>query len=307
MGGHFSGKRLYNTLAVHWWWDGMYVDSIHFVQNCPECTIVAGGSKVCRPPLNPILVQRPFQILGIDIMELPKTAAGNRYVIILQDFLIKWPMVFAAPDQKAQRIAHLLVEEVVPFCGVPEAVLSDRGTNLLSCLVQDVCGLLGIKKLNTTSYHPQCDGRVERLNWTLKAMLRKHASRFGTQWDVYLPGVVWAYRNNIHESTGEKPLFLFFGIDLRTPSEAALLPPNSPKPVDLSDYQQQLILSLSSARQKAADCVRKAQWKYKKLYDWKAATLDYQVGHQRRLGSNGSCLNRGVAPTEYLPSEIQIL
>ena len=90
-------------------------------------------------------------------------------------------MVYAAPDQKAERIARLLAEEVVPFCGVPEAVLSDRGTNLLSHLVQDVCRLLGIKELNTTSYHPQCDGMVERLNRTLKAMLRKHSSQFGTQ------------------------------------------------------------------------------------------------------------------------------
>ena len=36
MGGHFSGKRLYNTLTVHWWWDGMYVDSLKFACNCPE-------------------------------------------------------------------------------------------------------------------------------------------------------------------------------------------------------------------------------------------------------------------------------
>ena len=158
MGGHFSGKRLYNTLAVHWWWDGMYVDAIHFARNCPECAIVAGGGKVHRPPLHPIPVQHLFQIMGIDIMELSKTAAGNRYVIVLQDFLTKWPMIFAAPDQKAHRIAHLLAEEVVPFCGVLEALLSDCGTNLLSNLVKDVCQLLGIKTLHTTSYHPQCDG-----------------------------------------------------------------------------------------------------------------------------------------------------
>lgn len=278
MGGHFSGKRLYNTLAVHWWWDGMYRDSIRFTQNCPECTVVTGGSKVHCPPLHPIPVQRPFQILGIDIMELPKTAAGNRYVIVLQDFLTKWPMIFAVPDQKAHRIARLLAEEVVPFCGVPEAVLSDRGTNLLSNLVQDVCGLLGIKKLNTTSYHPQCDGMVERLNRTLKSMLRKHASQFGTQWDAYLPGVVWAYRNTVHESTGEKPSFLLFGIDLRTPTEAALLPPDPLKPADLSDYRQQLIMSLSTARQGAAECVKKAQQKYKRLYDRKATPRDYHVG-----------------------------
>ena len=214
----------------------MYVDSIHFAKSCPECAVVSGGGKVCRPPLHPIPVQRPFQILGIDIMELPKTTTGNRYVIVLQDFLTKWPMVYAAPDQKAERIACLLAEEVVPFCGVPEVVLSDRGTNLLFHLVQDVCRLLGIKKLNTTSYHPQCDGMVERLNRTLKAMLRKHASQFGTQWDTYLSGVVWAYRNTVHESTGEKPSFLLFGMDLRTPTEAALLSPNPLESVSVSDY-----------------------------------------------------------------------
>ena len=113
-------------------------------------------------------------------------------------------MIYAASDQKAQCITCLLAEEA----GVPKAVLSDKGTNLLSHLVQDVCGLLDIKKLNTTAYHPQCDGMVERLNCTLKGMLHKHASQFGTQWDTYLPEVLWAYGNTVHETTGEKPSFL---------------------------------------------------------------------------------------------------
>ena len=278
MGGHFSGTHLYNTLAIHWWWDGTYVDAMKFAKNCPECAIATGGGKIARPPLHPIPVQQPFQILGIDIMELPKTTAGNKYVIVLQDFLTKWPMVYAAPDQKAQRIARLLAEELVPFCGVPEGVLSDRGTNLLSHLVQDVCRLLGIKKLNTTAYHPQCDGMVERLNRTLKAMLRKHASQFGTQWDTYLPGVLWAYRNTIHEATGEKPSFLLFGIDCRTPTEAALLPSSPLEPVDITDYHHQLVLSLSAAHQTAVDCVKKAQQKYKKFYDRKASNRSYQIG-----------------------------
>lgn len=65
------------------------------------------------------------------------------------------------------------MDEIIPFCGVPEALLSDRGTNLLSHLMCDVCELLGVKKLNTTAYHPQCDGLVKR---TLKTALRKHAA-----------------------------------------------------------------------------------------------------------------------------------
>lgn len=75
----------------------------------------------------------------------------------------KYPLVFPVPDQKSVRIARLLVEDVVPFFGVPEALLSDRGSNLLSHLMRDVCEMLGVKKLNTTAYHPQCDGMVSVL------------------------------------------------------------------------------------------------------------------------------------------------
>ncbi len=93
-------------------------------------------------------------------------------MVVVQDFLTKWPFVFAVPDQKTHCIARLIVEEVVPMVGVPEVLLSDRGTNLLSHLMRDVCELLGIEKLNTTAYHPQCNGLVERFNKTLNTMIR---------------------------------------------------------------------------------------------------------------------------------------
>ena len=196
-------------------------------------------------------------------MDLPKTVDGNCHVIVFQDYLTKWPLVYPIPDQKSIRIAQILVEEVIPFFGVPEALLSDRGANLLSHLMIDLCELLGIKKLNTTSYHPQCDGMVERFNRTLITMLRKQAATFGSQWDRYLPGVLWAYRNTPHEATGEKPSFLLFGVDCRTPTEAAFLSPTPVEPMTVSDYREQVILSLSTARELAAKSIQKAQKKYK--------------------------------------------
>jgi len=54
----------------------------------------------------------------------------------------------------------------------------------------DVCEKLGIKKLNTTAYHPQCNGLVEHFNRMLKTMLRKQAATFGTQWDKFLSGTL---------------------------------------------------------------------------------------------------------------------
>ena len=278
MGGHFSGDRLFKTLARHWWWKGMYADVSHYAKICPECAIVSGGGRVNRPPLHPIPVQRPFQIVGVDVMELPKTTRGNKLVLVFQDFLTKWPMVYPMPDQKASQISQILVEEVIPFFGVPESLLSDRGTNLLSHLMLDGCQLLGIKKLNTTAYHPQCDGMVERFNCTLKAMLRKHAPTFGSQWDRFLHGVLWAYRNTPHESTGETPSFLLFGIDCRTPTEAALLPANSINALDLTDYREEMILALSSARNLAVRNIQQAQKRYKDYYDRKATKNHFRVG-----------------------------
>ena len=57
----------------------------------------------------------------------------------------------------------------------------------------DVCTMLEIHKLNTTSYHPQSNGIVERFNWTLIWMLQSHATKYGAQCGRYLPGVLWAY------------------------------------------------------------------------------------------------------------------
>ena len=98
----------------------------------------------------------------------------------------------------------------------------------------DVCKLLGIKMLNTTAHHPQCDGMVEQFNRTLNTMLRKYAAEFSTQWDDYLSGALWAYRNVPHDSTGEKPSFPLHGIDCRTPMEAALLPTHPVEPTEVS-------------------------------------------------------------------------
>ena len=51
-------------------------------------------------------------------------------------------MIFSVPDQKSTRIARLITEELIPLFGVTEAVLSDRGANLLSHLMNDLCELM---------------------------------------------------------------------------------------------------------------------------------------------------------------------
>ena len=61
----------------------------------------------------------------------------------------------------------------------------------------------------------------------------------------------------------KKTSFLLFGMDCRSPTEAALFPPTPPTPTDLEDYREELIMSLSSARKTAVKSIWQARQKYK--------------------------------------------
>ena len=87
MSGHFAGEKLYKLLKTHWWWQRMYSDVMSYCTSCPQCAIVNSTGRVNKPPLHPIPVSQPFQIVGVDIMNLPLTKAGNRHVVVFHDYL----------------------------------------------------------------------------------------------------------------------------------------------------------------------------------------------------------------------------
>ncbi len=84
-------------------------------------------------------------------------------------------------------IVRLLVDHVICRHGVPEKMVTDRGANLLSTLMREVCELTGMHKCSTTAYYPQADDLVENFNRTLRAMLAKYAESYGVNWDQHLP------------------------------------------------------------------------------------------------------------------------
>ena len=154
----------------------------------------------------------------LDIWSYAAPLHGNKYAVVFMDYLTKWPEVYATPDQTAATIANLLVREIVARHGVPSQLLSDRGQAFLSGLLKEVERVLGYKKVNTTAYHPQTDGLVERFNRTLISMLAKTVERDGKDWDQQLPFVLFAYRASQQQSTQESPFFLIYGRDPRLPS-----------------------------------------------------------------------------------------
>ena len=47
----------------------MYADVMNYVNICLQCAIVEGTGRKQKPLLQPIVTERPFQIVGVDIME----------------------------------------------------------------------------------------------------------------------------------------------------------------------------------------------------------------------------------------------
>ena len=277
LGAHLRDAKIHGELSRHYWWPGMRNDIIWWCKSCITCASRQVGRAI-KPPLTPIPVAGPFDRVGVDVIQFPKSYEGNQYGIVFVDYLTKWPEVFAAPDQTSLTIAQLLVDNVICRHGVPAELLSDRGKAFLSNLMEDIYKLMGMHKVSTTAYHPQTDGLVERFNRTLTDMLAKTVDKSGRDWDRHLPHVLFAYRVSPQESTRESPFFLLYGRDAQLPTEAALTHPKTRYQVDLDDYKTELVGSLSQAWELARAQVKKAQQKQKKYYDLHAKETRIQQG-----------------------------
>ena len=277
LGGHLRTAKMHSQPSRQYWWPRMRADIVEWTKACQICATRNVG-KPLHPPLTPIPVAGPFDRVGVDVIRFPPSQRGNKYAIVFVDYLTKWPEVFPAKDQSALTIARLLVEKVVTRHGVPTQLLSDRGASFLSNLMKSVYELLGLKKVNTTAYHPQTDGLVERFNRTLTDMLSKKVKKGGKDWDQQLPYVLFAYRASIQESTGESPFFVLYGRTPRVPTDGMLQPPIDRSLIDLDDYCSEITTRMSAAWESARQHIKASQGKQKRFHDRKCKDPKISVG-----------------------------
>ena len=152
-GGHLGTHKTYQKIRQRYWWRGMFKDTEHWCKSCVDCSMRKTPKTNLRAPLIPIPVEGAFDRVAVDVLgPLTKTDKGNRYILVFSDYLTRWPEAFAVPNVEAVTIARILVDEIISRHGAPRTLLSVRGTNFLSSLVQEVCKIFQIQKLNTSSY-----------------------------------------------------------------------------------------------------------------------------------------------------------
>jgi len=247
--GHLGISKTYQKINQFYYWKNLYTDLAEYCKTCVPCQKRKLSPCQKAPVQNFPPVSRPWERMACDLVgPLSPTMRGNRYLLVCSDYLTRYPEAFALPNIKAETIARVLVEEVISRHGCSEYLLTDRGSNFCSSLFQEVCKLLGIKRLLTTAYHPETDGLVERLNQTLINMISTQMEEGKNNWDEVLPYVLLAYRNSPHTSVGETPAFLLYGRDLTLPDEIKKLP-RRPQYMSHVDYRQELVLKMGLAHE----------------------------------------------------------
>ena len=257
-GGHRGAGQLYQRMRAKNYWKGMYNDILQFVMGCMCKTFIGGKNKSL--PMQPNIVPRQsFDVWSCDILgPFTSSQGGNRFVIIFVCHYSRWTEAFATPCHTEVEFARLFVDQICCRYGVPRILLTDRGAEFNSKLSKAVYRILNTTKLLSTGYHPQVCGKVERKVADVTKRLRSLIDEDLTDWDLWIPRVLFGMRCAYHRATGTTPFRLLFGCDMRLPSDNIFQVFEELEfsiPQKHQEYCHKLATELMSIRERANECM----------------------------------------------------
>ena len=108
-------------------WVSMSDDVNSYCRQCTTCQ----ATKLPTPtpaPLANTLIGCPWQMVAVDVLEVPMSYRQNRYLLVVQDYFTKWVHAIPMPNQTAPTITAESVK-VFSMFGLPDILHSDQGRN----------------------------------------------------------------------------------------------------------------------------------------------------------------------------------
>ena len=160
-------------VACNYWWPQM---SRYISQYVKTCNLCLRTKAQCRPPIRELaLLPVPefrWDTISIDfIIELPESD-GYDVVMNVVDSMSKMShFILTHTTITAFGAARLFLTHVWKLHGLPRQVVSNRGPQFIVEFTWELYQLLGVKLAATTTYHPQGDRQMERVNQELEQYL----------------------------------------------------------------------------------------------------------------------------------------
>ena len=114
-----------NRLKQYFYWPGMGSLIYKKCESYLICATAQGQERRQNLELQSIPVGEPFSCIGMDFKEIDESFDNNHYALVFQDYLSKWPEVYAVADRTASTVAKCLAD-VIYRHRVPSTIIHDR-------------------------------------------------------------------------------------------------------------------------------------------------------------------------------------
>ena len=280
-GGHLGEDRTLETIRMKFYWSTMFRDVKQWCSSCKVCQLRKHPRERPRAPLQyPPIASKPGQVISLDFVgPLPETPRGNKHILVITDMYSKFAEALPLPDQTAETTAGALWKGYFCRQGLPEILHSDQGRNFEAAVIQHLCVLLNIRKTRTSPYHPSGNGQCERYNKTLIELISMQMkSEDQTDWDQWIPMMLFAYHSTIHSSTGYTPFQLHMGRQPRTPFDTLADTMIDTKHKSAQAYLKEIQSQMSEIHRNAQGHLLKAMETRKRTHDRKLNFRQYAKG-----------------------------
>nr|GEX23529.1 hypothetical protein [Tanacetum cinerariifolium] len=127
-GHHSASITGRNVYELGFFWPSIFKDAKDYVMRCDACQRLGNISSRSKMPQNNIQVCDVFDIWGLDFMGSFPSSRGNKYILLVVDYVSKWVEAQELPTNDACVVIKFLRGLFARF-GVPKALISDRGTH----------------------------------------------------------------------------------------------------------------------------------------------------------------------------------
>ncbi|XP_060075036.1 uncharacterized protein LOC132554744 [Ylistrum balloti] len=283
LAGHLGVEKTKERILTSFYWPGVFKDVTQYCRTCDVCQKVAKRRCDEKAPLvQPPIVGEPFFKISMDVVgPLSKSKRGNRFILTVMDDATRYPEAFALRNVDAATVADTLIE-MFSRVGFPQVILTDQGSNFTSVLLNNLYEITGIRGITTSPYHPQANGKVERFNATLKAILKKLSTSNKEEWDTLLPYALFAYREVPHEETGFSPFEMLYGWPVRGPIQILEKAMTGEDEIQRTvvDHVVNMRERLSEIRDTVRETLVIKRQKIKQWYDQNATNREFRPGDE---------------------------
>jgi hypothetical protein len=185
-----------------------------------ECQKVKVEHRHPAGLLQPLPIpEKKWEVITMDfITGLPRTNKQHDSIMVVVDKLTKVAHFLPVKTtHTVANIAEIFMKEIARLHGIPRIIVSDRDTKFTSNLWRGLFKGFGTNMNFSIAYHPQKDGKTERVNRIIGDMLRMYVMDNPSKWEDYLHLVEFAYNNGYQASLRMRPFESLYDRKCDTP------------------------------------------------------------------------------------------